>query len=270
MNNGVISFKTGSLPSYEGLEENLAQAATEIASNVTLGGKPILKFTSGDWTFGQEEYDVEEGALWAADPTSFRWGWVRFSEEGKLLGDITVPITERRPPKPSIPDDGEIDENGKPIAWQEKYALEMRCLNGEDEGAEVVYYTNTYGGRKLMMEFTQKLLNQVRKGSGNIVAVIELLGESYKHKNKTYGTVHNPIFAYKEWRQFVMADEDAEEMASEADSVEEEVKEEPKKRHRKAAEAADEPKAEAEPEPGAQDQTEDAPQPRRRRRRQPT
>ena len=269
MSKEVVGFKTGALQSFAGLEENLAQAATEISSNVTTGGKPILKFNSGDWVFGQEEYDVEEGSLWAADPTSYRWGWVRFSEEGKLLGDITVPITEKRPAKPEIPDDGEMDEYGKPIDWQEKYALELRCLTGEDEGAEVVYYTNTVGGRKLMSEFTTKLLNQVRKGNNRIVAVVELSGDSYKHKNKTYGTIHNPIFEYKEWREFVAASEDDDDAAAdpapEAQEEKEAEKAEAPKRGRKASAAKTDA---AESEPAPEEKEDDAPKPRRRQRRQ--
>lgn len=260
----ITSFKVSALPSLEGLEDNLAQAVTEISSNLTMGGKPILKFTSGEWLFGAEEYDVEENSLWAADPTSYRWGWVRFSEEGKLLGDITVPITEKRPEKPPIPDDGEIDDHGKPIDWQEKYALNLLCLNGEDKGAEVVYFTNTYGGRKLMAEFTQRLLDQVRKGDDRIIAVVSLSSESYKHTNKTYGTVYNPIFEYKEWRRFTpIAENDdvpPEETAKEA------AEEAPKKRRRRTTKPKEETKVAEAAESGAESETEDAPAPRRRRR----
>ena len=184
-------------------EEWADQLASGIAeSNATVsragGGKPLLRLgRQGAWIIGQNDDPVQPGSEWAINPASVGHGWVAWDEnpdrtQSKMLGEVLVPVTEKRPPMPDpLPHS----------TWKEQRVCELACLNGEDEGLEVLYKANSYGGVQAMADVTTQIVNQVRKERGkmpkHLVAVVTLGVDSYEHKK--WGKTLKPIITVVDW-----------------------------------------------------------------------
>jgi hypothetical protein len=76
-------------------------------------GRPLMKFKSrenGTWMFGQRQTIPEDGSLWAVDPRTFKWGYICFGPNKKVLGECLVPVSL---PKPNF---AELPDLGAPLA----------------------------------------------------------------------------------------------------------------------------------------------------------
>src|SRR4051812_19893958 len=59
----------------------LSTALSKVDTATVLGGSglPLMQFRregDGTWTHGSKRTRAEAGSTWAANPLSFRWGWV--------------------------------------------------------------------------------------------------------------------------------------------------------------------------------------------------
>ncbi|MEG9884037.1 MAG: hypothetical protein V6Z86_05375 [Hyphomicrobiales bacterium] len=258
MSNEVMKIDTSALPSLEALQEGAASAAAQISAGA---GETILRFQrGGEWVYGADSVEVEENSQWAIDPTTIRHGWIRWGE-GEVLGEQTVPVTVARPPKPDVPDDGQLDDNGKLRDWSEMFAFRLICMTGEDQGTSVVYSTNSHGGKQAIKDYLTRLTGQVSKGSGEVVAVVELSDSNYTHKK--YGKIWKPEFNFLNWLTVDDMNGPGEE--------EEPPKKSRKRTQKPAAKAAPEEPDEGEDEGEEivqEEMTEPAPRQRKRRQRQ--
>ena len=103
---------------------------------------PLLQFKSregGVWMFGQRRTIPEADSTWAVNPISFLWGWVCWGDASKTLGERLVPVDKE------LPDVAELPDTGFP--WQQQMAVSLKCISGSDAGVEVVFKTNTEGGK---------------------------------------------------------------------------------------------------------------------------
>lgn len=175
---------------------------------VVKGGDPILKLgTDGVWVYGQENIEVEAGSKWAINPLSFRYGWVAW-ESGKKAdntkgpkGEVMVSIGQPLPVKSSLPEPPTDLPPGVTCEWEQQYSFSLLCLNGEDQGEQVLYKTRSAGGVKAVAELTDKLGKQLDIDQNNFVPVVELLSDSYQ--NKAYKReVFNPILKIHTWLPF--------------------------------------------------------------------
>ena len=123
-----------------------ALAATfKTVDTTSIGGRPIrplMQFKSregGIWVFGQRRTIPEPNSLWAVNPASFQWGWVCWGDGNKILGERLVSISEPLPDVTELPDKG--------FPWQQEMAVNLKCVSGTDAGTEVVFKTNTEGGK---------------------------------------------------------------------------------------------------------------------------
>ena len=92
--------------------------------------------------FGQKGMIVEEGSLWAVNPTSFKCGYICLRNAAKkVLGERLLSIhSERCPILTQLHDMG--------CKWQEQWAVNLKCLYGADAGVEVVYKPTTVAAFK--------------------------------------------------------------------------------------------------------------------------
>lgn len=252
MSNDVIAFDTSALPSLDDLQQGVASAAAQMAVQ---GGDTILRFNrQGEWLYGVDSTEVEEGSQWAINPTGIRHGWIRWGD-ARVLGEQTVPINQPRPAKPAVPDDGEVNEHGKIRDWDELYSFPLVCLTGEDEGTEVVYSTTSHGGKQAVKDYLTRLHGQVARGGDEIVAVVQLENSSYKHKK--YDKIYTPEFKFLRWLSIADMNEGPVEQ------------EKPKASRKRAPKEEVVAAAEDEEEELIEETTEEpAPTQRRRRRRQ--
>jgi hypothetical protein len=156
------------------------------------GGKPLLRLISGDWLFGQGDDPVQPGSHWAINVKTLRWGFVCWTDypkgtKNKRLGLVTVPMTQNRPPRPD-PIEG--------FAFTDYFNVEALCLDGEDEGLEVSYGTNSVGGTRAFLRLRDAIILQLQKDIQYPCPVVTLSSESYKGN---YGLTYNPIFTITGW-----------------------------------------------------------------------
>ena len=131
---------------------DLAKGLQQSASTASGGGSGLyMKFAKGDWTYGQEETDVEADSEWVVNPHGFKHGWVGWGDKahntaGTKLGEQMVPANN------PLPLQGALDDiQGE---WSQQVSMEMLCVSGSDQGTAVIFNTSSVGGRTLY----QKLL----------------------------------------------------------------------------------------------------------------
>jgi len=206
---------------------SLMAVETQIAPP-SLGGGGVdylqLKASTG-WTFGQDNIETEEGAKWAINPASMAKGFINWSPDSKVLGDVLQPVTSglvRRADLPAItePSDG----------WQEQCGFMLSCVSGEDEGTQVMYIASTMGASKEFARIYNEIIAKAKAGSADIVPIVLLDRGSYAHSIKKYGQVTFPIFDIVGWQGL---EDTAVSEEAEPEAIEEE--EAPKRRRRRVA-----------------------------------
>jgi hypothetical protein len=183
------------------------------ATTTVAGGKPLLRLLkAGNWVFGQQDDPVQEGSEWAINPLSIKHGWCCWSDypgntKNELLGEILTPISDHKPPMPDP-----IQTKSGTFPWKELSVFELRCMNGEDEGVEVIYKGSSIGATRAVDGLFAQLVEQLKLDSSHPVAVVQLKQKDYQHSK--WGQTFNPIFEVVGWA--TMTGEFAEEEPIEA------------------------------------------------------
>lgn len=169
------------------LMEGIAQsrAATVVGSNM-----PILRLNkSGQWGFGPSNEDVQPGSHWAINILSLQHGWCCWVDSGDanskntLEGELMVSMTKPKPAQPAPI---------KGTEWKEQRVFQLRCLDGEDEGAEVIYKAGSYGGMQAVDTLLGLIQRQLARDPAHPHPVVTLEAVFYQH-NK-WGKIANPVF----------------------------------------------------------------------------
>ncbi len=252
-NEVATTTSKGVLPAMATFAAGLNNVATTLKAGAT--GTPFLKMSGGEWLFGQEDLEVEEGSIWAVNPLSLQHGWASWRGEkrakkdgAKLLGEEMVSISEPKAARNSLPSHTEEPEDDDDDAaerhdWGEQMSVQLTCISGSDKGQNVLYKSSSRGFMNLMAEYVQELSARVSQGDSDVVAVVKLETDSYKHK--TYGKTYVPKWNYVEWR----GQEDASPVKTDA-----------------AEPASEEARADAAEAAEADASSDDQPKTRRRRR----
>ena len=83
--------------------------SVDTASVVGRSGLPMLQFKrdgNGTWSFGQRRTVAEDGSRWAVNPSTFKWGYIAFGDDNKVLGERLVPVSQPKPDITELPDKG--------------------------------------------------------------------------------------------------------------------------------------------------------------------
>ena len=189
-------------------------------------GVPFLRLLrSGQWVYGQDNTPVEDHSEWAINPLSIEHGVVSWAPEeapkAEILGEIMVPYGE-----------GYADPGDAPgRAWQRQMAATFQCLNGEDEGTEVLYKGTSLGLTDAFAEFVPQIASRLAAGDPHCVPVVQLGVDDYPHPK--WGTIYKPDIVIVRWVDFdgnVAAAEQLEAPPFEADE-----EPQPQRRRRRAA-----------------------------------
>jgi hypothetical protein len=182
----------GALASLTALGAMLNNVDT--ASVVGRSGLPMLRFKregDGTWAFGQRQTVVEDDSRWGANPLSFRYGYICFSDGNQFLGERLVPVD--RP----MPDVAELPDKGFP--WVPQWCVNLKCLSGADSGVEVTFKPTTDGGIKSVAGLIEAVRDRLNGGQhdGKVVPIALLRKGSYPHSQ--YGRVWFPVFDIVDW-----------------------------------------------------------------------
>jgi hypothetical protein len=171
-------------------------AAFKTVDTTPIAGRPIrplMQFKSregGIWAFGPRRTIPEPDSLWAINPTTFLWGWVCWGDNNKVLGEKLVPIDE------SFPDVTQLPNRGFP--WQEAMAVDLQCVSGTDDGTEVVFKTNTKGGRDELLRLIEAVRVRLNgQHEGKVSPIVRLERDAYPHQQ--YGKTWIPVMPIADW-----------------------------------------------------------------------
>ena len=225
--NDVVE-KQDSLPAD--LTSMASGLAASVASAGAGGGSDLFcKMTrNGEFVFGAEDTEFQEGSLWAVNPGGLQHGWIAWGDaandtEGQMLGERMGPAAQPLILQTDLP-----EVRGK---WGKCISLHMRCTNGDDEGVQVVFKSSSSGGIKGYAALLTQIVARIQAKKPDFVAVVECLSSRYKHPK--YSWIHNPDFKVRDWMTMegVTA---AEPEAIEQDDSPEPEPEQPKRRRRAA------------------------------------
>jgi hypothetical protein len=157
-------------------------------------GKPMLAFKregGGLWMIGQKKTVPEDGSRWAVNPMSFKWGFIAFNDNHKVVGERLVPVSQPKPEVAALPDVG--------FKWQEEWAVDLKCLDGADSGVEVIFKPTTVGGIQAVAGAIEAVSDHIDSGmhDGKVSPVVNLEKSSYQHG--LHGRVWTPLLAIVDW-----------------------------------------------------------------------
>jgi hypothetical protein len=171
-----------------------ALANVNTAAIIGRSGLPMMLFKregSGTWGFGQKRTIPEPGSKWAVNPLTFKYGFICFGDNNKVLDERLVSVSQPKPVITELPDTG--------FPWQEEWAVNMKCLDGADAGVEVQFKATTVGAVQCLVQVLDQVRDRLNSGQhDNKIVPIEVLEkDSYQHVQ--YGRVWTPVMNNVGW-----------------------------------------------------------------------
>jgi len=173
------------------LMSGIAQAR---ATTILPGGKPYFRLLkTKNYVWGQANEEMQEGSKWVVNIMSMAHGWSCWVDGGKnmpndLAGEVLVSMTLPRPDQPEPI--GEFE-------FKELYSMEMKCLDGDDAGTEVLYRINSTGGKRAVLGLMDEIYGQLARRPAYPCPVLVLSSDTYSHKK--HGQIVFPIYAVVGW-----------------------------------------------------------------------
>ena len=181
-----MAFELANLPPVS----SLSVALRQLEKDVGPAGSVILKMDKrGDWVFGADQTEVDEGTLWAVNPFSFVHGYIAWGD-GEVLGEKMVSVSHPLPEMESAP-------AGAKRGWETQVGMSLKCISGPDNGLEVRYSVTSVGGKRAVQGLAVAIAQQVENDQSKPVPVVTLKCDHYTHKS--YGKIYTPVFEVQEW-----------------------------------------------------------------------
>jgi hypothetical protein len=195
-----MAFELANLPPVS----SLSVALRQLEKDVGPAGSVILKMDKrGDWVFGADQTEVDDGTLWAVNPFSFVHGFIAWGD-GEVLGEKMVSVSQPLPEMDAAP-------AGAKRGWETQVGMSLKCISGPDNGLEVRYNVTSVGGKRAVQGLAVAIAQQVESDQTKPVPVVTLKRDHYTHKS--YGKIYTPVFEVQEWMSM---DGKSEEKADEA------------------------------------------------------
>jgi hypothetical protein len=188
----------------------------EAATHKNIVGE-LLKFSKGDWMYGQDNTDVPAGTQYIANMDELLIGWIRWEENkptDHIMGKVSAGY---QPPRrnelgDTEQNEWEVDDSGKPRdPWQlSNYML----VKGKADGELYTFTTGSKGGRDAIGDLCKNygsLMSQHPKD----YPVIAIGVRSYEHPNRSYGRIKTPEFKIVGWADKSAFQPDLGEVADE-------------------------------------------------------
>lgn len=179
------------LPTTVSTAVNAMQAAIQTQA-VNSTDMPFLRLLkSGEWVYGSDDIDMEEGSQWAVNTASFGMGFQAWSSDGELEGEEIAPLTS----PPILHSD--LENVG--AEWKPLLAAQFLCVSGADKGVSIIYKTTSKGGIKAVNTLMSEIVSHFNDDptSEEQVPVIEFDMSFYKHKK--YGKIYTPVLKVVNW-----------------------------------------------------------------------
>jgi hypothetical protein len=180
--------------------ENPFTAYGEAATHRNIVGD-ILKFSKGDWMYGQDNTDVPVGTQYIVNMDELLIGWIRWEENkptDHIMGKVSAGYAPPRRNELGDTDNTqwEVDDNGQARdPWQlSNYML----VKGVSDGELYTFTTGSKGGRDAVGDLC-KAYGGVMAQHPDEYPVVAIGVRSYEHPNRSYGRIKTPEFKIVGW-----------------------------------------------------------------------
>jgi len=182
-----IVKKTEQLPADFGA--NLMRGIEQTRSTIGVGtGHPYMRLTKGgEFIYGMEDVEVQEGSHWAVNCASLEHGWVCWGG-GSLLGQIMASVQTDVPHRPP-PIEG--------YDFKPQWGMELACISGDDKGQEVIYRNNSNGYKKGFDKLLADIRSRYPIDQQYYWPIVELVSTHWQ--SKQYGRIYEPVFKVVAW-----------------------------------------------------------------------
>ena len=103
--NDIVKFSGGVPATAADLIAGLQNVSQGIHDSA--GGLPFLRLLkTGQFAYGPESIEPQEGSEWALNPASMQHGYACWGD-GELLDEIMVPANQAKPPRNELTDYGQ-------------------------------------------------------------------------------------------------------------------------------------------------------------------
>ena len=203
MSNEVATRTTGSGTNVMMPEpKNAFEAYGDSGGTRILGD--MLKFSKGEWVWGRDNEEMEEGIKLLAGVNLVEVGWILW-QEGRPMDVVMGRIGEGfLPPRRSElgmtnslewPRSEMDSDYGKPRdPWQKSSAMPLV----DQKGRVFTYVTGSKGGEGALKQLAKIYGKRVRQHPEEI-PIVTLGTDSYRHPNKMLGKIYTPVFAITGW-----------------------------------------------------------------------
>ena len=172
-------------------------ATFKTVDTTSIGGRPIppiLQFKSregGIWAFGKRANHPR-----ARQPVG---GQPRLRSSGAGFAGATATRCSAKswcPISQPLPDVTELPDKGFP--WQQEMAVNLKCISGTDAGTEVVFKTNTEGGKGEVVRLIEAVRDRLGgQHDGKVSPIVRLENSSYQHPQ--YGKTGSRCCRSSDW-----------------------------------------------------------------------
>lgn len=154
---------------------------------------------TGEYTFGEDEDEIEPGTTAYVDIQNLARGWICW-DDGEVLDETMVRWLDGPPmPKRDLQDHGPHEEEGD--GWKQQIVVPMYIPDEDDRF--LLKLSSSSGYRNLVRFFQKDYGKEWKKhiGSDGLpqVPVIKLDVDSFKAKDKKIGKIYYPDFEIVDW-----------------------------------------------------------------------
>jgi hypothetical protein len=184
-------------------------AGYQQAPRAASGGAMFLRMQkgTGEWSYGVDGEPLPAKTILAVNPASFVHGWIAWRDTTsgapvEKLGEKMVAAFEPMPESGPTP--------GGARKWDVQQGVGFKRM---DTGEPLVYLTTSVGGLRAVTELRDKVLQKLAGQGDDVIALVRLEHDSYKHQNKMFGTIFIPIFNITGWCSHSEAEKRAQQLA---------------------------------------------------------
>jgi len=173
----------------------------------------LLKFSKGDYLYGQDNEELPYGTRLIANMDQLLVGWIKWQDQKPVEQIMGLVVEGFKPMKlTDLPDrdesEWETDDKGNPRdPWQKTYYLVMRELDEEgkpkdDEEGLYTFTTSSTGGKDAMIELCARYGKWMRVHPNQYPIVTLAKPGKYNHPNKAFGVIKVPKLEFnpkKDW-----------------------------------------------------------------------
>ena len=170
------------------LISSIQKTKSNLSQQTGTGGAYLKLDKTGTWIYGEEETEVEDDTRWAINPNALYLGFVAWKDAVKL-GEEMAMITDTPIARDTLPEVG-----GQ---WNTQMGMSLVGTNGTDKGVQLQYVNSSRGSINAFNEVLDAILERAQEGKTDLVPLVNLQVDSYKHKK--YGRVFVPILDVVAW-----------------------------------------------------------------------